>query len=502
MRMHHLAAVLVSCLVPLPTAPLEAGQAIPPAAAISAQSSQAPPAGVRMGRVTTASRVVAWGSFVAKSRFLPGDAVWIYAESIGTARNGNVDLTFTFQAISTAGETVFESTADFKEPSRSTNWAAWRSFTLATKAPLGSYSVRVDVQDRQTGERGTATASFEVVSAATVLPIDASAAAGRSEAAADAAGTLSPEMEEAFATLRLKRYEEAVRLFRKALQKEPASARGYVGLAQSYQGLEAFKNQIEAADKAIVCTEDPQTKATALNLKGVGLYSRGTRRERQSPEDLALAEEAYRAALEMVPGLSVARYNLGLLHLRMSEDSEGVEWLRAYLAAAPKGPYARDAERYIGNPRRAREDFAPEFSLVTSQGEHLDLEGLRGKVVILDFWASWCGPCKETIPTLRKLAQRHAQSPFVLVSISVDRDAKAWRDAVTADKMTWPQSLDTSGTIARLFQINPIPTTIVLDGEGIVRDRIEGYSRDYAATLDADLRKWLKALTPVPSKAP
>jgi hypothetical protein len=90
----------------------------------------------------------------------------------------------------------------------------------------------------------------------------------------------------------------------------------------------------------------------------------------------------------------------------------------------------------------------------------------------------------------------------VLISISVDRDANAWRRAVAADKMTWPQHLDAAGTVARLFKIQPIPTTIVLDGDGIVRDRIEGYSSGYAAALDGDLRKWIRALTAPQSKAP
>jgi thiol-disulfide isomerase/thioredoxin/Tfp pilus assembly protein PilF len=495
MQTTRVTAALVVCLGWFLSPPFDAAAAGPSEADVGVQSRQAPPAPVRMGRVVTASHVVAWGNFVAKTRFLPGETVWIYAEAIGVVRNDTVDAVFRFDVAAPSGEKAFQVTAEFNEPSKATSWAAWRSFTLATTAPLGAYSVRVDVEDRRTGDRAMVTFRFEVASAATVLPADTVTTAAPAEA-------LSPEMEEAFAGLRLKRYDEAVRLFRKALDKEPASARGYIGLGRCYEGLGAFKNQIEAAEKAIACAKDVQTRATALNLKGLALYLRGVARQPPDRDDLALADEAYQGALGLDPGLDIARYNLGILHLRTLEDSEGVEWLRAYLAAAPKGPYAADATRYIENPRRARENYAPDFSLVTSEGEHLDLESLRGKVVILDFWASWCGPCKETLPTLRKLAQRHAAAPFVLISISVDRDAGAWRRAVAADKMTWPQHLDAGGAVARLFKIQPIPTTIVLDGDGIVRDRIEGYSSRYAATLDAGLRKWLRALTDLQSKAP
>jgi thiol-disulfide isomerase/thioredoxin len=132
----------------------------------------------------------------------------------------------------------------------------------------------------------------------------------------------------------------------------------------------------------------------------------------------------------------------------------------------------------------------------------VDLESLRGKVVVIDFWASWCAPCRETIPYLRKLAQRYANAPFVLISVSVDRDAAAWRSAVAADKMTWPQYRDASNTVARLFKLGPIPTTVILDGEGIIRDRLEGYSMSYGSTLDQDVRRWLKALQTPESKRP
>jgi thiol-disulfide isomerase/thioredoxin len=150
----------------------------------------------------------------------------------------------------------------------------------------------------------------------------------------------------------------------------------------------------------------------------------------------------------------------------------------------------------IANPRRARENFAPDFNVETLDGEHLDLEGLRGKVVIVDFWASWCGPCLETVKYLRAIQKKYAVQPVVLLSISVDDDADAWRAAIADGKMTWRHSIDASGRVAKLFSVGPIPTTVVIDGEGIVRGRLVGYSDSFGFELEDAVRDGLKRLAP------
>lgn len=95
----------------------------------------------------------------------------------------------------------------------------------------------------------------------------------------------------------------------------------------------------------------------------------------------------------------------------------------------------------------------------------------------------------ETLGTARN-------ARVVMISISVDSDAAAWRSAMAAEKMPWHQHLDSSGRIARLFGVRPIPTTLVIDGEGVVRKRIVGYSSSLSATLDDAIRKALKKEPP------
>ncbi len=294
--------------------------------------------------------------------------------------------------------------------------------------------------------------------------------------------------------LRQKQFDAAVSAFKQGLEKAPDSARGYIGLAEAYQGLGDEKNAVRACDKAMALTDDPLLQAGAFNTKGLATFAAACARSKPDRDKLAAAEQQFRAALNLNPDLHIARYNLGVLNLKTGADAAGVEWLEGYLAADPGGAMAASARSMIKNPRRARERFAPGFSVVAADGKRYDLEQLTGQVVLLDFWASWCGPCRETIPILRGIAKKYSGAPFVFISVSVDRDAVAWQEAVAREGMTWPQCRDAGGAMASKFNVGAIPTVLVIDGEGVIQDRVEGYEPGYEARLGSAIQKCIKAL--------
>lgn len=174
-------------------------------------------------------------------------------------------------------------------------------------------------------------------------------------------------------------------------------------------------------------------------------------------------------------------------HFRLDKPREGIAELRRSLELEPRGRTAEQARRLIDDPRRARERFAPDFSLVTLQGEPLELAQLKGQVVIVDFWATWCPPCVEAIPELKQL--RRLYPGVVLLSISADEDEKEWRDFVARNAMSWPQYRDHDHRLLRLFRVNAFPTYLVIDGDGIVRQEIRGTDpqRSMAARLKTTL---------------
>jgi peroxiredoxin len=177
----------------------------------------------------------------------------------------------------------------------------------------------------------------------------------------------------------------------------------------------------------------------------------------------------------------------------LNRDEEGVAAIKQYLAMEPKGSYSEMGRKMVENPRRARENFAPDFSFTSQQGEYIALEDLKGKVVVLDFWGTWCPPCVESVPELRNLHKRYSKEPsFVLIGISSDRDEDEWRQFTEKNKMVWPQYRDENGRILRAFGVRAFPTYVVIDHEGIVRFQSIGFSWMRSANLEDAIRKQVK----------
>lgn len=112
-----------------------------------------------------------------------------------------------------------------------------------------------------------------------------------------------------------------------------------------------------------------------------------------------------------------------------------------------------------------------EITLPGLNGDTLSLSSLTGKVVLLDFWASWCGPCRSANRDLVKLYKKHKENGFEIFGVSLDEEEKHWRKAVTKDKITWLQVIDPGGWQAKTvekWQLMAIPTNYLIDQNGVV----------------------------------
>lgn len=281
------------------------------------------------------------------------------------------------------------------------------------------------------------------------------------------------------------RYEQAVEAFKEAERLTEGDCTGcQLGLAIAYNGLGASKNAAKAARRVIEASTDPETLAIAYNHLGLALFSRSRGKKGQLEE----AEQAFRQALKLSEGeISIAAYNLGLVLLQLERDSEGVAVLQHYLEQEPQGPNAERARQYLDNPRRARENFAPDFSIVTLDGEYLRLEDLRGKVVLLDFWATWCAPCRKAVPDLKRLSRKMKKDPLVIIGLSADsQEDKLWA-FVDYEKMNWPQHLDEGGKVAQKFDVEGYPTYVLIDHEGIIVYRHQGWSSTAGLAISSEV---------------
>ncbi len=113
--------------------------------------------------------------------------------------------------------------------------------------------------------------------------------------------------------------------------------------------------------------------------------------------------------------------------------------------------------------------IAPDFTLNTPEGEPLSLSSLRGKYVLIDFWASWCGPCRRENPNVVKVYEKYGGKDFEILGVSLDEKEASWLGAIKDDGMTWVHVSDLKGwqcAASQLYKVKGIPHTVLLDKTG------------------------------------
>ncbi|MGZ8848302.1 MAG: redoxin domain-containing protein [Pyrinomonadaceae bacterium] len=305
------------------------------------------------------------------------------------------------------------------------------------------------------------------------------------------ADTFDTEVAKGNDLLRRRRYEDALKTFKRANDmRDKKSVECLYGMANAYMGLEAYKNVVETCEKLIALGGDPKNLARAYNLEGIALQTQAGVKDQKKLQE---AEAAFRKGLALNSELAILHYNLGFTLLELGRDAEGIPELKKYVELEPDGAKAAEAEKLIANPRRAREAYAPEFSLTTADGEYVSSEDLLGKVVVLDFWATWCPPCVDSVPALRDLNKRFAKEPlFKMISVSADSDEGKWRGFIEKNQLVWTQYIDRDHHVARAFDVHAYPTYILIDAEGIIRFREVTSRWEQTGDLPEAIKKYLK----------
>ena len=122
--------------------------------------------------------------------------------------------------------------------------------------------------------------------------------------------------------------------------------------------------------------------------------------------------------------------------------------------------------------------FAPEISLPSPDGKEIALSSLKGKLVLIDFWASWCGPCRKEMPNVVKIYSKFKNKGFEIYGVSLDQDKEKWMEAITKDGINWPQVSDLKywdNVAARIYNVQGIPYTVLIDKDGkIIAKNLRG----------------------------
>jgi thiol-disulfide isomerase/thioredoxin len=248
---------------------------------------------------------------------------------------------------------------------------------------------------------------------------------------------------------------------------------------------------LDDAKRAVKAAGDNKILAGQCHLIRAALLAQMA--GKPSDKKLKEAEDETRQALALDPSQVIGHYNLGEILIRQERDSEGIVELKDYIAAPGASPKTvSEARRMIANPLRAREPFAPDFSFTTLEGQTISNAALRGKVVLLDFWATWCGPCRASVPTLLLIRKKYLQRPVQLVGISSDQDKQAWKRFIASNHMDWPEYIDLSGQVRELFNVHSYPTYMVVDRDGVICFRQSGFGELSGGELEEAIDKALK----------
>jgi thiol-disulfide isomerase/thioredoxin len=186
--------------------------------------------------------------------------------------------------------------------------------------------------------------------------------------------------------------------------------------------------------------------------------------------------DAFKSSLAKDPTLAASHYGMGVALAHLHQDDAARAEFKAFLTQDKDHLDLHPrAERYMNDVNLARAVMAPPFSIVTLRGEHISMDDLTGKVVLIDFWATWCGPCRQALPRIRRIAQEFQGKPFVVLSVSLDANDAKWKDFVEKNEMTWLQYRDgPKGPLGDLFGVYAIPATFSIDADGVLEDQHVG----------------------------
>lgn len=120
-------------------------------------------------------------------------------------------------------------------------------------------------------------------------------------------------------------------------------------------------------------------------------------------------------------------------------------------------------------------DPAPDFTLPSSTGENVRLAEQRGQVVMLNFWASWCGPCRKEMPLLDEMSKRYGAAGFVLYGVNVEEDNTDAKKLIKQLGVTFPILYDAESKASSLYNVDAMPTTVLIDKKGEIRFVNRGY---------------------------
>jgi peroxiredoxin len=135
---------------------------------------------------------------------------------------------------------------------------------------------------------------------------------------------------------------------------------------------------------------------------------------------------------------------------------------------------------------------APDFALKSGSGANLRLSEFRGEVVMINFWASWCGPCRQEMPLLDELYSQYKPLGFTILGVNVEEDSSKAKEVLEDIPVSFPVLFDTDSTVSKLYNVVAMPSTVLVDRDGNMRYLHRGYKPGYEDAYQEQVRALIR----------
>ena len=265
-------------------------------------------------------------------------------------------------------------------------------------------------------------------------------------------------------------------------------------------GLAKYKDAQANAARLVALAPTPAERSIAEAKRGRALLMQAG--DKAKPPQLEAAHAAFETALTEYPRNLSARWEDACLLARMGQlDKAASEFTTCAEAASPSDPLRVRARHFAENPSLSLAKMAPGFEVTASDGSRFNLDNMSGRVVLIDFWATWCGPCNAELPHMKKIAKEFANDPLVIISISWDSDAEKWKQFITKNEMTWLQYRDADHKLSERFGVNAIPHYFTVDSDGVLTAEMLGEGSDVEGKLKKLIKQAREAKPPAVATA-
>jgi len=226
----------------------------------------------------------------------------------------------------------------------------------------------------------------------------------------------------------------------------------------------------------------PADKSLAEGLRAQALYLQAG--DKPKPDQLKAVHDLLQTALADYPRNVSARFLDGAILARMGQtDAARQQFETCAGECAPTDPYLVRARHFAADPALSYAKMAPAFTVTALDGSKFTLDEMGGRVVLIDFWATWCGPCNEELPHMKRIAKEFAGEPLVIISVSWDDDPAKWQAFINKNEMTWVQYRDADHELSKRYGVDAIPHYFTIDSDGVLTSEMLGSGSDVESKL-------------------